>query len=93
VGKESYIDEYTRKERMGIIWLKAGIWKLRGIRRVLREEGAPYAKHVLLKCSETKKKWREECVNSNWLNIKEDLAYRKKISYTNINKIEYLGKH
>jgi hypothetical protein len=24
-GKESYIDECTRKERMGIIWLKAGI--------------------------------------------------------------------
>jgi hypothetical protein len=32
-GKESYIDERTRKERMGTIWLKAGIWKLRGIRR------------------------------------------------------------
>jgi hypothetical protein len=27
-GKESYIDECTMKERMGIIWLKAGIWKL-----------------------------------------------------------------
>jgi hypothetical protein len=26
-GKESYIDKCTRKERMGIIWLKAGIWK------------------------------------------------------------------
>jgi hypothetical protein len=32
-GKESCIDKCTRKERMGIIWLKAGIWKLRGIRR------------------------------------------------------------
>jgi hypothetical protein len=32
-GKESYIDKFTRKERMGIIWLKAGIWKLRGFRR------------------------------------------------------------
>jgi hypothetical protein len=27
-GKESFTDEYTRKERKGIIWLKAGIWKL-----------------------------------------------------------------
>jgi hypothetical protein len=28
-GKKSYtyIDKCTRKERMGIIWLKAGIWK------------------------------------------------------------------
>jgi hypothetical protein len=32
-GKESYIDKCTRKERIGIMWLKAGIWKLRGIRR------------------------------------------------------------
>jgi hypothetical protein len=31
--KESYIDECTIKERMGIIWLKAGIRKLRGIKR------------------------------------------------------------
>jgi hypothetical protein len=26
-GKESYTDECTRKERIGIIWLKAGTWK------------------------------------------------------------------
>jgi hypothetical protein len=43
---------------------------------------------ILLKCSETKK-----CVNSNWLNIKEDLAYRKLISCTNVNKIKSLGKY
>jgi hypothetical protein len=61
-------------------------------------EGAPYvlgeedAKHILLKCSETKK-WREECVNSNWLNINEDLACRKIISCANVNKIKSLGKY
>jgi hypothetical protein len=38
-GKESYIDECTRKERMGIIWLKGGIWKWC---RNLREEGVSY---------------------------------------------------
>jgi hypothetical protein len=47
------------------------------------------AKHILLKCSETKM-WREECVNSNWLNINEDLAYGKIISCTNVNKIKSL---
>jgi hypothetical protein len=26
-GKECYIDKCTRKERIGIIWLKAGIWR------------------------------------------------------------------
>jgi hypothetical protein len=46
----------------------------------------------LLKCSETKK-WREEGVNSNWLNINEDLAYRKIISCKNVNKIKSLGKY
>jgi hypothetical protein len=32
-GKESYIEKFTIKERMGIIWWKTGIWKLRKIRR------------------------------------------------------------
>jgi hypothetical protein len=96
-GKVSYIDKCTRKERMGIIWLNAGIWKLRGIRRRFERGRCPLclgeedAKHILLKCSETKK-WREECVNSNWLNINEDLAYRKIISCTNVNRIKSLGK-
>jgi hypothetical protein len=39
--KESYIDKCTRKERMGIIWLKAGIWKLRGIRRGFKRGRCP----------------------------------------------------
>jgi hypothetical protein len=59
VGKECYIDGCKRKERMGIAWLKAGIWKLRrdqvGISEELSlcmwEEGA---KHILLKSPETK---------------------------------------
>jgi hypothetical protein len=83
---------------MGIIWLKAGIWKLRGIRRGFERGRCPLclekedAKHILLKCPETKK-WREECVSSNWLSINEDLAYRKIISCTNANKIKSLGKY
>jgi hypothetical protein len=50
--------------------------------------GEEDAKHTLLKCSE-----REECVNSKWLNINEDLAYRKIIICTNVNKIRSLGKY
>jgi hypothetical protein len=34
-----------------------------------------------------------KCVNSKWLNINEDLAYRKIISRTNVNKIKSLGKY
>jgi hypothetical protein len=83
---------------MGIIRLKAGIWKLRGIRRrfergrcplCLEEEGA---KHMLLECPETKK-WREELVCSKWLDINEDTAYRKIISCTNVIKIKSIGEY
>jgi hypothetical protein len=63
---------------MGIIWLRAGNWKVRGVRRgrcpLCLGEGD--AKHILVKCSETKT-WREECVNSKWLRINEDLAHGK----------------
>jgi hypothetical protein len=52
-GKESYIDKCTRKKRMGIIWLKPGIWKLRGIRRGFEKRRCPL--YLELKCSETKK--------------------------------------
>jgi hypothetical protein len=48
--------------------------------------------YIKINCSETKK-WMEECVNSNWLNINEDLGYRKIISCTNVNKITSLTKY
>jgi hypothetical protein len=46
---------------MGIIWLKVGIWEVRGIRREYDRGRCPiclwegHAKHILLKCPETKK--------------------------------------
>jgi hypothetical protein len=30
-GREEYIELRSRNERNGIIWMKAGVWKLRGI--------------------------------------------------------------
>jgi hypothetical protein len=76
------------------IW-KAGIWKLRGIRRCFERGRCPLclgeedAKHIILKCFER----REQYVNSNWLNINEDLAYKKIISCINVNRIKSLGKY
>jgi hypothetical protein len=64
LGKESYTDECTRKQRMRTIWLKEGIRKLRGIRRGSDRGryhlglGGGDAKHMLLRYAETKK-WRE----------------------------------
>jgi hypothetical protein len=54
--------------------------------------GEEDAKHIILKCLGTNK-WREEYVNSNWLNMNEDLAYKKIISCINVNRIKALGKY
>jgi hypothetical protein len=35
----------------------------------------------------------DECVNSKWLNINEDLAFRKRIGFTNVSKIKSPGKY
>jgi hypothetical protein len=86
-GKGSYIDECTRKEKMGI-WLKVRIWKLRRIRRGSERGWCPLclgeedAKHILLKWPGTYQ-WREEFACCKWLNINENIAYRKIISCTN----------
>jgi hypothetical protein len=59
--KESYIYEWTRKERIVIIRLKAWIWKLRGIIREADRGVGPLclweqdSKHILLKCPQPKK--------------------------------------
>jgi hypothetical protein len=95
---QSYIDKCTRKERMGIIWWKAGIWKLRGIMRGFERGRCPLclgeedAKRIILKCLETKT-WREDYVNRKWLNTNEDLAYKKIINCINVTRIKSLGKY
>jgi hypothetical protein len=87
-GKESYVDECTRKGIMGIAWPEAGIRKLRGIRRGFERGwwsiclGQEDAKHVQVKCSE-KKRSREEFVWSKWLSVNEDITYKTIINWTN----------
>jgi hypothetical protein len=39
------------------------------------------------------KKWREKYINSNWLNINEDVAYKKITSCNNVNRMKALGKY
>jgi hypothetical protein len=51
----------SRTERNGLALIKAGVWKLRGIRRGLEKRTCPLCrgnevvKHILLSCTETKK--------------------------------------
>jgi hypothetical protein len=65
-AKKSCIDGIMRKERIGIIWLKTGIWKLKEIRRGFERGRCPLclgkkdAKHKLLKCK--MKKWGVTCM-------------------------------
>jgi hypothetical protein len=97
-GKEGYIEKCTKKERIVVIWWKAGIWKLKGIRGDFEKGRCPLCggdedeKHILLKCKESKK-WREEWTKSNWLSMNEILVYRKRIGCMDANKTKLLGNY
>jgi hypothetical protein len=60
-GRVEKIEFSSINERNGLIWIKAGVWKLRGIRGGLEKRTCPLCmgnedvKHILLICPETKK--------------------------------------
>jgi hypothetical protein len=60
-GREEYIDLCSRNKRNGLAWMKAEVWKLKGIRRGWEKRTCPQCrgnedvKHILLSCPETKK--------------------------------------
>jgi hypothetical protein len=87
----------TRKERTGIIWWKAGIWKLKGTRGGFEKGRCPLCggvedeKHILLQCKESEK-WRGTWSKNNWWNMNEILVY-KKISCLDGRKINILGSY
>jgi hypothetical protein len=74
----------------------SGIWILRGLRRGSERGRCPLclgrddAKHILLKCPETRK--CRESVSSKWLNVNEDIVY-KIICCTNVTEIKTIGKY
>jgi hypothetical protein len=58
----------SRNDRMGIAWLRAGIWKLRGMRKGLeigRCNGEEDVVHIILKCPETRK-LKEHLLSRKW---------------------------
>jgi hypothetical protein len=42
-GREEYIELCSRNESNWLAWMKAGVWKLRGIRRGSKKGTCPYA--------------------------------------------------
>jgi hypothetical protein len=60
-GREEYKKFCSRNVRNGLVWMEAGVWKLRGIRSGLERGMCPLCmvnedvKHILLSCPETKK--------------------------------------
>jgi hypothetical protein len=85
-GREEYIELCSSNERNGLAWMKAAVWKLRGVRRGLEKgtfpqcRGSEDAKHLVVSCPETKK-WRMQFMNKKWLCINEELAYKKNKLY------------
>jgi hypothetical protein len=69
-------------------WWGLEIWKLRGSRKGIEKETYPLclgeedSKHILLECPETKS-WRKEMLCKQWLDINEEVVYRKILSCTN----------
>jgi hypothetical protein len=81
-NKQEYLNCCSRKERAGIAWWRAGIWKLRAIRRGFEKERCPYcyeledAQHKLLICTE-RRKCREEFLFKRWMGLDQDLTCKK----------------
>jgi hypothetical protein len=71
--REEYVTCCSRKDRSGIAWFKAGIWKLRGTRKGSENGTCPLCNeeedvHILLKCPE-KIRLREYFLSRKWLTI------------------------
>jgi hypothetical protein len=83
---------------MGTAWFRAGIWKLRGMRKGLEIGRCPLcngeedAIHILLKYPETRR-LREHLLSRKWQIINEELAYKKIINYTNTVELRNLDRY
>jgi hypothetical protein len=95
--REEYIDCCNRNERRGMAWWRLGIWKLRGSTKGVEKGtcllclGKEHTKHILLVCPETND-WRMKMLCKRWLDIKEEIAYRKVLSCTKKNDVKKYRK-
>jgi hypothetical protein len=97
-ARKEYVTCCSRKDRSGISWFKADVWKLRGTMNELDNGRCPLrneeedAVHILLKCPETRR-LREHLLGMKWLTINEEIAYKKIISCTNTLEIRNTGSY
>jgi hypothetical protein len=79
-GIELFIDQSNWNERTGPVWVRFGIWKVRGKmidaekgRCLLRKDGENTL-HILLKCNESQL-WSKQLLDNKWLHIHEATAH------------------
>jgi hypothetical protein len=95
--REDYVMCGSRNDRRGIAWFRAGIWKVRGIRKGLEigrcplRNGEEDAIHIVLKCPETRR--LREHLSRKWQIINVELVYKKIINCTNTVELRNLGRY
>jgi hypothetical protein len=94
--REEYIGCCNRNER-SMAWWRLGIWKLRESWKGVEKGTFPLClgkedtKHILLECPETKD-WKMEMLRKRWLDINEEIAYRKVLRCTKKMMVKNIGK-
>jgi hypothetical protein len=92
--REDYVVCGSRNDRMGIAWFRAGIWKVRGVRKGLEIVRCPLysgeedAVHIILKCPETRR--LREHLSRKCQVINEQLTYKKIINCINTVELRNL---
>jgi hypothetical protein len=93
-GREEYTVCWIRKERSGLSWLITSSCRLRGLRRGWERGSCPLSRevenviHIFLKFPETKR-WRY--LGTEWLQVNEEVAYRKMVGCNSVAKLRGLG--
>jgi hypothetical protein len=96
-GEEEYTEWCNKNGRKGAAWMKAGIWRVRGIKTgtdkgsfLLCVENEDI-NHPLLRFPQTNLEIRN--FTQKWLNMNEELVHRRIINCTNRTDIRKVEKY
>ena len=96
-GEETYLKLCGRKERIGICWLRTGIWRLRNKRGGFRQGICPMCGknediiHITLKCELTQN-LRVKYIEKKYLDLNKNIAITKLLNSKNEKTLNNLGK-